>query len=772
MHGTVPPPGSFVWIRRQRWRVERVRRDRDVIRFDVTGRHARMTFLWPFDRPLVIARDHTPRHVRRQSALARFAGILARASGFRDLGSATDARIDVMPFQLEPAMAMQSASTRILIADAVGLGKTIQAGLVIAERQRVDPASRTLIVVPSSLRAQWARELREHFRIDTQIGDAMVLAHIAAASARHDAIWDRAGVWLASIDYLKQPQVIAGVCRSPWDLVVIDEAHVVCGDSQRHDAADTIARRARRLVLLTATPHNGDPAAFNRLLSLGGLPGEAPVAIFRRTRESLRLPAHRRVRRYRVPLAVEERRLLNLLTEFECAVTSQTAGDTAEGALLLVSVFRKRALSTAAAFNLSIERRLTWLAGSSAQEPGWRQAALNFERSEDDITPDEGRALAASTGLAPGAERSWLRRLREAGMLAATRDSKVRRVLRLIARTREPVVIFTEFRDSLMRILRDVPSTRACSVIHGGQPPTVQQAEVDRFVTGLSSVLLATDVAGQGLNLHHRCRWVINLELPWNPVRLEQRAGRVDRLGQKRTVHVGLLVADHDSEHSVAAHLTRRTLRAEASVGTGSLGVASSLVYSANDHATVSLPADSRWSRGARALARGLQRRRVLAARWRTEAASSRPAAMRARGCVPMRCFLVPLVDRLGTVIEHRLVCVAHNADAPVERCVAMAIARAWPRAQRLTRLRLREHARMAARERAMHRAWREIHAPGEIQAGLFDRRALRTRDSAESEVHELDVALENALARLDAAVTIEVGAPVLVFIVYPPNLP
>jgi hypothetical protein len=104
VHGTVPAQGSVVWIRQQRWRVERVQRERNVLRLDVSGRSGRLTFLAPFDRPCRVAASEVPRRVRRQAGLARLAGLAARATTYRSVASAIDARIEILPYQLEPAL--------------------------------------------------------------------------------------------------------------------------------------------------------------------------------------------------------------------------------------------------------------------------------------------------------------------------------------------------------------------------------------------------------------------------------------------------------------------------------------------------------------------------------------------------------------------------------------------------------------------------------------------------------------------------------------------
>jgi hypothetical protein len=141
MHFAVPAPGEVVWIRQRRWRVERAHRNRNVVRLDVRNRDARLTFLAPFDRPSSVERVERLRRARPQHATARFAHLVSRAQTCSTIASAIDASIDILPYQLEPALAVLNGARRVLIADAVGLGKTIQAGLVVAEIHRRRPMS-------------------------------------------------------------------------------------------------------------------------------------------------------------------------------------------------------------------------------------------------------------------------------------------------------------------------------------------------------------------------------------------------------------------------------------------------------------------------------------------------------------------------------------------------------------------------------------------------------------------------------------------------------
>ena len=777
MQSPLPVPGDVVWIRRRRWRVERARRDRHVLRLDVAGRGRRLTFLSPFDRVVSSARGHMHR-VRPQSALARLAHLISGADDARVPSAAVAAEIDLLPHQLEPAMAMLGGCGRILIADEVGLGKTIQAGLAMAELVRVQGSPRILVLAPAALREQWADELRRRFRLTCEHLDRHRLDAIVQAGTFGENPWRQPGIWITSVDFLKQPHVRDGLPPDPWDLIVIDEAHGVCGESDRYDLCHDLARRARRLFLLTATPHSGDDVRFEKLTKLGLLARPAAgmardnagdaIAVFRRTRESLGSRLPRRVRWHAVTLSEACTRVLDALQAFESAVAAKS--QTADQGLLLLSVFRKRALSSMTALARSIERRLAFLgdgAGGGGLE--WIQPRLTFEPEVDETDQEEREGLTVFTGLVPARERSWLRRLRALADEASRDDSKIERLVSLLHRTLEPVVVFTEFRDSLEAIEQRLRFSRPVSILHGGQDHLARRRQLQQFLDGTTTILLATDVAGQGLNLQSRARWVISLELPWNPAKLEQRIGRVDRISQHRSTHLTLLIARHATEAGLLTHLARRVLAARRAMSADVLGVAipsESAVRTALFRPEITANPEGRrdsvvlcrrWQRGAVRSAAALLARRVLADRWRAPdgmATSVSCEGGAAGRLVPSPGWLVicavPFFDAWDRLIERRIVPVIVNVDraagerdgrrAAMDAAVAAA---ATSVRRRLRRLEYRAHtigAIAAARETAILSVQNEDSALDEVQPGLFDRRESRAFESQSREQDRLEV--------------------------------
>jgi superfamily II DNA or RNA helicase len=753
-----PVPGSHVWLRQQPWRVDRTHADRRSVRFDVSRRAARLTVLTPYDRPHLITQPRRPCRVRRQQGLARLADLLGAAPSARQIQAALDARIQLWPHQLEPVLAALDGRRRLLIADDVGLGKTIEAGLVLAEAIRRDPAARALVIAPAGLLRQWADELHSRFSIDastTQDG-----LDRAASSARPGASpWQQPGIWLVSIDYMKQRHVIDGLPAIAWDVVIIDEAHTATGRSDRHDVCDELGRRARCLVLLTATPHDGDTTRFARLLRLGSLPfADDTLTIFRRTRSDVRLPHARVVRWTRTRVTPELARLLDALEAFERLVLQGARPASRDAALLLLAVFRKRALSTVAALDRSLARRLEWLdTPAGAERPDWTQVRIDFD--PDDLDDEDRAALAIDVGVARARERAWLIRLRTLAAAAIGHEPKVRRLLACAMRSAEPFVIFTEFRHSLEFVLSLLGPLRSVAAIHGGQPDAVRRRELARFLSGEASVLVATDVGSHGLNLQRRARWLIALELPWNPTRLEQRIGRLDRIGQTRRVHATLLVNDHRSEATLLASITRRTLAARRSCGAASLAAvtppphlavaAAVLVGSAlPEVAPLHVSADvcTMYSRRARAHARVTSRRRLLTGLWRGGPASTgRPVrvALALRGLPPdVRAVLVlsaSLLDRAGMEIEQRIVAVATperlletaSSDPRVAHAMELFSANVQQRLRRLRRALAVVAGRRMRIEQALARHLHALSHPKEAQLGLFSQRPAAAFDAA-----------------------------------------
>ena len=288
------------------------------------------------------------------------------------------------------------------------------------------------------------------------------------------------------------------------------------------------------------------------MCNVGNVKHAYPLLVFRRTRTDVGMATSRRTTLLRVRPTPAEATMHAALAAYARLVWTQPAGGVASsGAKLAMSVLARRACSSADSLARSIERRITLL------EDGGPGLASQFDLPfvEASVDDEEPESSLRSPGLGDASEeRARLHRLLDLARVATGAESKLAILRRLVSRTTEHAIIFTEYRDTLRRVaaaLEDVDAVQ----LHGGLTSRERADALLRFTEGGARLLLATDAASEGLNLHHRCRLVINLELPWTPLRLDQRAGRVDRIGQTRNVHAIHLVAAGTYEESTLARL-------------------------------------------------------------------------------------------------------------------------------------------------------------------------------------------------------------------------
>ena len=560
--------GLRVSVRGQLWTiVERTPFiDCDALRLCGAGpdnRTTTRTILLPFDRPHAVGRPLSTEVMRPRRWLRTLFTTAAQVNPFGGLSAAASSAITFLPYQLEPALALlRHGHPRVLIADAVGLGKTIQAGLILRQLGVERESFRGLVIVPAGLRDQWDTELGTRFGIRATIATSSWLARTAAGLPADVNPWSLPGIYLASFDFIKRPEALQSLEDVIWDAMVVDEAHNATPGSARHAAVHALALRARRVILLSATPHGGDPEQFRALCSLGSPGVSAPaLLIFRRSRADVGTARGRRTVMFPVRLSDAERRMHRVLEAYTSRVCAESRRRGQVQGRLAAIVLAKRALSSAASLAVSCRRRLELLT-DCCPTAAERQLPLPLGE-EDALDDEEPAAILAGPGLTdPDQEQRWLTAIVAAADRAARDESKFRLLRRLLRRTKEPAIVFTEYRDTLERMRLYLSGLgQSVIVLHGGLSAAERSAAQREFnATGF--LMLATDAAAEGLNLHHRCRLVIHFELPWNPSRLEQRTGRVDRIGQMRAVHEILLVANDTAERRILAPLARRAARA------------------------------------------------------------------------------------------------------------------------------------------------------------------------------------------------------------------
>jgi superfamily II DNA or RNA helicase len=511
--------------------------------------------------------------------------------------------VEVDDYQLDPVVrALSMPRVNLLIADDVGLGKTIEAGLVMQELILRHRARSILIVCPSSIQVQWKEEMRDKFGLDFRIVDSNLLADLRRRRGIHVNPWTHFPRLITSIDYLKRERPMrlfretlpAGdqpAYPRSYDLIIVDEAHNVAPsgrgkyatDSQRTGAIRTLAPYFEHKLFLSATPHNGYLESFSALLELldnqrfarSVRPNRAQLeaVMVRRMKSELeerwdgsRRFAKRCVKHLEVGYTAAERRGHQALLEYtKLRVLSAATEGQQFATEFVLKLLKKRLFSSPAAFAITMEKhtRTVGAGGGSPNGTSWQR---QLEEADDDFANDEdyeNLALeaieTASRHVTPLAaeERKLLAELREFATHAATRgDSKARRLIRWLKENLKPegqwtdrrVIIFTEYRAT-QKWLHDLLAAEGFAeqdrllTIYGGMKMEDRERIKAAFQADPKDaavrILLATDAASEGVNLQNHCWQLIHYEIPWNPNRMEQRNGRVDRHGQKHPeVHI------------------------------------------------------------------------------------------------------------------------------------------------------------------------------------------------------------------------------------------
>ncbi|MEX2548417.1 MAG: helicase-related protein [Chloroflexota bacterium] len=490
-------------------------------------------------------------------------------------------RIDPLPHQLAVLdRAMATHPLRLLLADEVGLGKTIEAGLVITELKARGLVQRVLVVAPKGVQLQWVAEMADRFDEEfVLVGTGGIPLDVGVNP------WRAFNQVVCSLDAVKPmrgrtgwtPERVAeynnrrvqAIVEADWDLVVIDEAHHVAGSSEevaRHQLGRRLADAAPRLLLLSATPHSGKSDAFARLLGLlddgfvGGRPIErsavAPLVVRTEKRHATDSAGHPLFRPRTTTLATipyrdraVERALYEAVTDYVRHGYRRARAERRPAVGFLVLLMQRLVSSSTAAISAALERRLV------AVTVEGQQLRLFTDRVNEwgDLTGEEQQAaLADAQGAAWGDERAEVELLVDLARksMAAGIDAKARYLLELLGQVARAegdpstkAVVFTEFvptQDMLLDVL-DGAGISAVA-INGSMSIAEQRHAQEEFRTN-ARVLVSTDAGGEGVNLQF-AHVVINYDLPWSPTRIEQRIGRVDRIGQAYEVAAHNLVLE------------------------------------------------------------------------------------------------------------------------------------------------------------------------------------------------------------------------------------
>lgn len=529
-------------------------------------------------------------------------GVIAQADQ-RSLQAPFRSGIEAEDYQLEPvARALLMPRVNLLLADDVGLGKTIEAGLVMQELLLRHRVRTVLIICPAGLQVQWKEEMRDKFGLEFHIVNSETLGQLRRKRGIHTNPWTHFPRLITSIDYLKRSRVFQRLRETlpaegektwprRYDLLIVDEAHNIAPSASLHYAIESqrtkvlrqLAPHFEHRLFLTATPHNGYRESFSALLELlddqrfirGVSPSSESLsrAMVRRMKNEIvnfdgtpRFP-RRVVRHITVSYTEEERAAHTLLRRYTTlCLNSARARETPALRQILrfvLKLLKKRLFSSPAAFRDTLECHQKSRLTVAASPPLTLSCPLKFwdpDDEEDAFSDEELQeahiVTAATLGRPDEEEKRILCELAAWAEFAAERsDSKSHALLDWLEENirsgkqwnDQRVIIFTEYTATLNWLtdklaaagFTELTPTQDKRLMHlyGGMPQDEREAIKAAFQAGPETsavrILLATDAASEGINLQNHCSRLIHYEIPWNPSRMEQRNGRVDRHGQR-----------------------------------------------------------------------------------------------------------------------------------------------------------------------------------------------------------------------------------------------
>ena len=522
-----------------------------------------------------------------------------------EMAAVAVSNIQPLPHQLEAVYEcfLREPRLRFLLADDPGAGKTIMAGLYMKELILRRAGDRILVVTPANLRPQWIRELAERFHLDfVQLG----ASHFDASLTENP--WDQFDRIVVSRDFLRTDRAreTFDAADKDWDLAVVDEAHgftiavdgkgLISRKSERYKAAEAVARRSHRLILMTATPHSGRDSSLWALLRLLDLDAwgdrcprkiEVPSQQFRKVSKEImrdmsgnKLFKDRHPQRVEYEITSDELELYDQVTDFVSTKLREIRGDGSKGtAGFALTTMQRRVASSTRAIRRTLQRRLDRL-DKALEDPAAYlrsrkafQATLITDVEDLDDLDEETRWKAEEQALEEWlpdtvaeleAERDAVRPLLALAQEVedGRSERKLTELLDVVASLglkedrRKQLLIFTEHKDTLDYLVENLSKDFEVAQIHG-QMKLPDRIEQERYFRETAQIMVATEAAGEGINLQF-CHLMVNYDIPWNPNRLEQRMGRIHRIGQTDDVYIFNLVATNTREGYVLNVLLKK----------------------------------------------------------------------------------------------------------------------------------------------------------------------------------------------------------------------
>ncbi|MEI6137959.1 MAG: helicase-related protein [Mariniphaga sp.] len=598
-------PGIIINMRKRLWRVDEFD-GTEVVATPITGDSN--------DQRIFLANVENIREERFEKISSELPGdlsaqrLLLRAYQF-DLihGSAPFLslhRSSVVPYnyQMVPlVLALEKPNTRMLIGDDVGLGKTIEAGLIISELIQRGKVKRVIFLTPANLKQQWKEALDYFFHIRATIIDSFSRKEFEKELPAGANPWQYFQFVIASVDYAKSPDIKQQIQEQQWDLLLVDEVHLsarphstvkAAKQQKRYELIKDLGKKIPNLLFLTATPHNGYSDSFASILEIinpeivvrngnGDITFDKVKArhnVIQRNRKKLEAWYEKQGKKSPFPKRDQKEviispkingKLIQLLDaverygDFILKSAKEKDSNKIRNIANWVAIhFQKRAISSPYAVLKSLQNRISTIQSSvenlSESEEETLENYVYDLFSDDERISEEMASLRLDFEALGQDEIAELKKIIEFGETLTPKDDEKLQKLKndilpeLMAKDPK-VIIFTKYKDTLDYLEKNLKTKEFDTFIMHGEMSLNARTEIfGKFDRAKRAILIATDVISEGLNLQRLASNVVHYELPWNPNRLEQRNGRVDRIGQKKaTVCIRTLVVDKSLDKEI-----------------------------------------------------------------------------------------------------------------------------------------------------------------------------------------------------------------------------
>ena len=530
--------------------------------------------------------------------------------------SLTNNRIEIEPYQVQAAYEiLNSYDHRYLIGDEVGLGKTIEAGIVIEELIARGRAQRVLIVAPAPLTVQWQEEMREKFDRNFVIYDRETVETYRQSHPNQN-VWEQEDLIITSIDFAKQTTDDPASDRvsvrdaldnldTEWDLAVFDEAHHLTArrgsdDSiertQRYTVGEAVAENSDALLLLTGTPHKGKSDQFYHLVNLLDPyrfshesqinPDTLDDLMIRRLKDDMyetdgtRMFPEKNIEALGVDMSPAERKLYDDVTEYIREYYNLAQQEENKAAGFTMVIYQKRLVSSIYAIQKSLENRMRAIQNDAVAEDlsdDVQELIPRYSTEPETLTDTERERVeealeAVTVTLDQTQIQEELDRVKQLWRQAKSikTDSKAQMLKQFVDRILnedpdEKILIFTEYTDTLEYLRDRVFADYDIAQVYGDLDQKRRRQEMEDFENE-KSIMIATDAAQEGLNLQF-AHILCNFDLPWSPTRIDQRMGRLHRYGQDRTVEIRNLFFKNTRESEILNLLVEKTNQIESDLG-------------------------------------------------------------------------------------------------------------------------------------------------------------------------------------------------------------